>query len=137
MKMHVNFFIILLFVFSTGIIKAQMTDEVTKDLDEHRLSLLQNLNKCYEVAEDILGSNEQDSSEKYMLEGKRYSKVDAIKIFKNKQHKEYGIENLILKGKGLYLHAYSLKFIHPFTNEKVNLKDDLPEKFKKIFINIK
>ena len=47
--------------------------------------------------------------------------------------KEYGIENLILNGKGLYLHAYSLKFIHPFTNEEINLKDELPQRFKKIF----
>jgi len=45
----------------------------------------------------------------------------------------YGIENLILKGKGLYLHAYSLKFIHPFTNKEVSLKDELPKRFKKIF----
>ena len=51
--------------------------------------------------------------------------------------KEYGIENLILKGKGLYLHAYSLKFIHPFTNVKVHIKDELPKKFRKIFIKIK
>jgi len=49
----------------------------------------------------------------------------------------YGIENLILKGKGLYLHAYSLEFRHPFTNEKVLLKDELPQRFKKIFAQIK
>ncbi len=48
--------------------------------------------------------------------------------------KEYGIENFILKGKGLYLHAHSLKFIHPFTNEEIDLKDELPERFRKIFI---
>ena len=47
--------------------------------------------------------------------------------------KDYGIEGLILNGKGLYLHAHSLNFIHPFTNEKVYLKDELPERFKKIF----
>lgn len=47
--------------------------------------------------------------------------------------KEYGIENLILKGKGLYLHAYSLKFNHPFTNETLKFKDELPQRFKKIF----
>ena len=51
--------------------------------------------------------------------------------------KEYGLENLILKGKGLYLHAYSLKFIHPFTNKEVHIKDELPQRFKKIFITIK
>lgn len=50
--------------------------------------------------------------------------------------KEYGIENLILNGKGLYLHAYSLKFKHPFTNEIVHLKDGVPQRFKKIFSNI-
>ncbi|WP_055446825.1 RluA family pseudouridine synthase [Lacinutrix mariniflava] len=47
--------------------------------------------------------------------------------------KDYNIDNLILNGKGLYLHAYSLKFTHPFTQEKLKIKDDLPEKFKKIF----
>ena len=51
--------------------------------------------------------------------------------------KEYGIESLILNGKGLYLHAYSLKFIHPFTNKKLKFKDELPERFKKIFTQLK
>ena len=45
----------------------------------------------------------------------------------------YGIENLILNGKGLYLHAYSLSFIHPFTTEQVYLKDEFPQRFTKIF----
>jgi 23S rRNA pseudouridine1911/1915/1917 synthase len=49
--------------------------------------------------------------------------------------KEYGIENLILNGKGLYLHAYSLDFVHPFTNKRIYLKDEIPQKFKKIFIS--
>ena len=49
--------------------------------------------------------------------------------------KEYGNENLILNGKGLYLHAYSLSFIHPFTNKQVYLKDEFPQRFKKIFIS--
>lgn len=47
--------------------------------------------------------------------------------------KDYGKEPLILKAKGLYLHAYSLQFIHPFTNEEIHLKDPLPERFQKIF----
>lgn len=51
--------------------------------------------------------------------------------------KEYGIKNLILNGKGLYLHAYSLKFIHPITNEEIHLIDEFPQRFKKIFIQIK
>ncbi|WP_255399299.1 RluA family pseudouridine synthase [Roseivirga sp. 4D4] len=47
--------------------------------------------------------------------------------------KDYGTEGLILKGKGLYLHAYSLEFKHPFTNDKILQIDELPLKFKKIF----
>lgn len=47
--------------------------------------------------------------------------------------KDYSIENLILNGKGMYLHAYSLSFTHPFTNENISLKSELPQRFKKIF----
>ena len=47
--------------------------------------------------------------------------------------KDYGVENHILKGKGLYLHAHSLQFVHPFTNNDIYLKDELPERFKKLF----
>lgn len=50
--------------------------------------------------------------------------------------KDYGFENLILNGKGLYLHAYSLQFTHPFTNENLYLKDELPKRFKKLFKDI-
>ena len=50
--------------------------------------------------------------------------------------KEYGIERLILNGKGLYLHAYSLKFIHPFTQEHLHLTDEFPPRFKKIFTQV-
>jgi 23S rRNA pseudouridine1911/1915/1917 synthase len=46
---------------------------------------------------------------------------------------EYGKEDLVLKGKGLYLHAFSLQFVHPFTKQEVHLKDELPKKFAKIF----
>ena len=45
----------------------------------------------------------------------------------------YGKEGLILTGKGLYLHAYSLDFTHPFTEEQIYIKDNLPERFTKIF----
>ncbi len=48
--------------------------------------------------------------------------------------KDYGIEGLILNGKGLYLHAYSLEFRHPFTDEKLLIKDTLPQKFTKLFV---
>lgn len=47
--------------------------------------------------------------------------------------KNYGIEKLILNGKGLYLHAYSLEFIHPFTKENLFIKDEIMERFQKIF----
>nr|WP_276169214.1 RluA family pseudouridine synthase [Zobellia alginiliquefaciens] len=45
----------------------------------------------------------------------------------------YGKEGFILKGKGLYLHAYSLEFTHPFTAEQIHVKDNLPKRFTKIF----
>jgi 23S rRNA pseudouridine1911/1915/1917 synthase len=47
--------------------------------------------------------------------------------------KDYGMENLILRGKGLYLHAYSLKLAHPFTGEQLYIIDELPKQFGKIF----
>ncbi|MEM8970077.1 MAG: RluA family pseudouridine synthase, partial [Bacteroidota bacterium] len=47
--------------------------------------------------------------------------------------KDYGTEGLILNGKGLYLHAYSLRFTHPFTSQATYVEDDFPQKFKKIF----
>lgn len=47
--------------------------------------------------------------------------------------KEYGKEGLILNGKGLYLHAFSLNFTHPFTGEQVHIEDRLPRKFSKLF----
>lgn len=50
--------------------------------------------------------------------------------------KDYGIEGLILKGKGMYLHAYSLEFMHPFTGENMRLEDPLPKKFKKLFSEV-
>lgn len=45
----------------------------------------------------------------------------------------YYNENHILKGKGLYLHAYSLRFQHPETGEELYVVDPLPKRFKKIF----
>ncbi|WP_417860435.1 RluA family pseudouridine synthase [Winogradskyella sediminis] len=50
--------------------------------------------------------------------------------------KDYGIDHLILKGKGLYLHAYALKFKHPYTNETIYIKSKFPQRFSKIFGNI-
>ena len=45
----------------------------------------------------------------------------------------YGKEGLILKGKGLYLHASSLEFKHPVSNEPLKIIAPLPKKFLKIF----
>jgi 23S rRNA pseudouridine1911/1915/1917 synthase len=47
--------------------------------------------------------------------------------------KEYYLKNSILKGKGMYLHAYSLDFRHTITEEKIIVCKELPKKFKKIF----
>jgi len=46
---------------------------------------------------------------------------------------DYGKEGLVLKGKGLYLHAHSLQFIHPITKAKVLVQNELPKKFLKLF----
>ena len=45
----------------------------------------------------------------------------------------YFLKGLKLQGKGLYLHAYSLEFIHPFTREKIVIRKDPPIKFHNIF----
>ena len=47
--------------------------------------------------------------------------------------RDYTPEALLLKGKGMYLHAYSLSFQHPITQENLVIKDELPEGFKKLF----
>lgn len=47
--------------------------------------------------------------------------------------KEHYLENKILNGKGLYLHAASFDFTHPFTKEKLTISKELPKKFTKIF----
>jgi 23S rRNA pseudouridine1911/1915/1917 synthase len=46
---------------------------------------------------------------------------------------DYGIDGLILKGKGLYLHSQSLNFTHPFTKEKLLIEAPTPKKFLKLF----
>lgn len=47
---------------------------------------------------------------------------------------EYYIKNYILKGKGMYLQASILTFVHPFTKESMTIKKELPKKFRKIFL---
>tara|TARA_R100000935_G_scaffold26814_1_gene46894 strand:- start:90387 stop:91247 length:861 start_codon:yes stop_codon:yes gene_type:complete len=50
--------------------------------------------------------------------------------------KDYGKEGFLLKGKGLYLHAYAIQFVHPFSEEEIFIKSELPERFVKIFPEI-
>ncbi len=47
--------------------------------------------------------------------------------------RDYYKEGLLLFGKGMYLHAYSIEFVHPFTGDIVFIKDSLPENFVKLF----
>ena len=47
--------------------------------------------------------------------------------------KTYYLENLILKGNGLYLHASSIEFVHPFTQKIISISSKLPKKFQRIF----
>ncbi len=47
--------------------------------------------------------------------------------------KEHFLANKILNGKGLFLHAASLDFKHPFTKEKISISKENPKKIKKIF----
>jgi len=48
----------------------------------------------------------------------------------------YGIEGKTLKGNGLYLHAYSLGFIHPITNEQLFFSVKPTKKFIRLFPTI-
>ena len=50
--------------------------------------------------------------------------------------RDYGREGLLLQGKGLYLHALSLRFTHPATAEEIEVGDVVPERFRKIFPGI-
>lgn len=47
--------------------------------------------------------------------------------------KEHFIKDKILNGKGLYLHATTLDFSHPFTKENISITKELPKKFTKLF----
>ncbi len=47
--------------------------------------------------------------------------------------KIYSKEGLLLKGKGLFLHASTLEFTNPITDELISVTSVLPKKFRKIF----
>lgn len=85
------------------------------------------------------------------VNSKRFSRLNLVKLnlISGRRHqlrihlasinnpilgdKDYGKEGLILNGKGLYLHAYCLQFTHPFTKEMIDIKDDFPKRFTKLF----
>jgi 23S rRNA pseudouridine1911/1915/1917 synthase len=46
---------------------------------------------------------------------------------------QYNKERDIVKGKGLYLHSFSLEFDHPVTKENILINSPLPKKFNKLF----
>ena len=46
--------------------------------------------------------------------------------------REYGNQKFLLKGKGLYLHAFSLAFKHPITGSQLQIQSEIPERFQKI-----
>ncbi len=50
---------------------------------------------------------------------------------------DYEVKGKILKGNGLYLHASSLSFEHPFKEELLSFEEELPKKFKRIFKNLR
>ncbi|WP_194241981.1 RluA family pseudouridine synthase [Winogradskyella eckloniae] len=110
--------------------------------------------------EGIITTNVEDkvAQSKYSVEqsvsSKRFGQLNLVKLepLTGRRHqlrihlsqlghpilgdKDYGIKDLILNGKGMYLHAYSLEFVHPFTNENICLISELPERFKKLFNSI-
>lgn len=46
---------------------------------------------------------------------------------------DYGTDGLILKGHGVYLHAHTMAFIHPFTKEKIGIEAPYSKKFLQLF----
>lgn len=48
--------------------------------------------------------------------------------------KLYGDEGLVFKGKGLFLSATAVKFIHPILDIELNLSIDIPNKFKSLML---
>ena len=47
--------------------------------------------------------------------------------------RDYSSKEGLLKGKGMYLHAYSLAFDHPISGERIQVIDPQIERFLKIF----
>jgi hypothetical protein len=43
-------------------------------------------------------------------------------------------EKMLHKGKGLFLSAYEISFLHPKTSEEINLKIATPHKFESLLL---
>lgn len=48
---------------------------------------------------------------------------------------QYGKEGKVLLGKGLFLHAIGMSFLHPVTEEQIAISTPLPKKFNRILGN--
>lgn len=46
---------------------------------------------------------------------------------------DYGFPGMMPKGRGMFLHASKISFEHPFTKKILDIKSDLPSKFRKVF----
>ena len=110
-----------------------------------------NMNKNGTISSKIDG---KDSQSEYQVirsvTSEKYEKLNLVKLspITGRRHQlrkhlaeignpilgdfEYGKAGLILKKKGIYLHAYSLTFSHPINQQRINCKSELPEKFVKI-----
>lgn len=47
--------------------------------------------------------------------------------------KTYGKDQISSRAKGLHLHSFSLRFIHPFTHQEICLEAPLPKRFNTLF----
>ncbi len=47
----------------------------------------------------------------------------------------YGLNGKTSQGKGLYLHASEIAFVHPETGESLHIKAELPQKFERLLNN--
>ncbi|MFK7758134.1 MAG: RluA family pseudouridine synthase [Flavobacteriales bacterium] len=85
------------------------------------------------------------------VESKRFKALNLVKLYpqSGRRHQirkhlsgmqnailgdaDYSPEKSLLKGKGLYLHAYSVELEHPFTHDKLTITAEVPEKILKLF----
>lgn len=117
--------------YAIAIGKMKAEGKITSEIDGKRSETIYTICDC--VASERFGSLNLVKLEPKT--GKRHQLRKHLASMGNPilGDKDYGAEGLILNGKGLYLHALSLEFIHPFTEEKIHLTDEFPKRFNKIF----